>query len=349
MFEDQVATLLAGLPTRISDVVKPWADRSPESSALIEAEGGWSYGQLASRVSETQAWLLQLGVRPGDRVTIVFENCRAFVAILLALAALDAWPVLVNARLSGDEVDQIRSHCGSRLDLYTTSHSPLARRHAKRHGAVLEDTAGLGPIGIGPLNDTVEPEPIGTDAWNRTAAVIYTSGTTGIPKGVMLTHRNLLFAATVAANIRSLTPNDRLYGVLPMSHSAGLSAALLSTLLRGGTLYLTPRFDPVAALAALEKDRLTVLLGTPSLFSMLVDYARLKGLKSLNFPALRIVSTAGAPLSAALKSAVESAFGLVLHNAYGMTECSPNIAQTRVETPRGDTSVGRLIPDSKRS
>ena len=69
----------------------------------MEASGTWTYRQLASAVSETQRWLLASGVRPGDRVMIVCENCRAFVAILLALAALDAWPVLVNARLSARE------------------------------------------------------------------------------------------------------------------------------------------------------------------------------------------------------------------------------------------------------
>ena len=91
-----------------------------------------------------------------------------------------------------------------------------------------------------------------SDGSARVAALIYTSGTTGLPKGVMLTHRNLLFIAAVSAQIRSLTPRDRLYGVLPMSHAVGLSVVLLGSLLSGATLYLSPRFDPVAALAALE-------------------------------------------------------------------------------------------------
>jgi acyl-CoA synthetase (AMP-forming)/AMP-acid ligase II len=205
-------------------------------------------------------------------------------------------------------------------------------------------TEVLGPIGVGPLNDNVEPEPIEEDRSSRIAGLIYTSGTTGVPKGVMLTHRNLLFVAAVSARIRSLISDDRLYGILPMSHAVGLSVVLLGTLLSGGTLYLAPLFDPVVALATLEKHRLTVFLGTPATFALFVEYAKLKGIRSLSFPALRIISSSGAPLHASLKSEVESLFGLVLHNGYGVTECSPNIAQTRVEAPCQYVSVGKVFP-----
>jgi acyl-CoA synthetase (AMP-forming)/AMP-acid ligase II len=160
----------------------------------------------------------------------------------------------------------------------------------------------------------------------------------------MLTHRNLLFVAAVSAKIRSLTPDDRLYGVLPMSHAVGLSVVLLGSLLSGATLYLAPRFDPVTALATLEKEHLTVVLGAPSMFSLLADYAKLKGLTSLKFPGLRIISSSGAPLQPALKAQVETLFGMVLHNGYGVTECSPNISQAVVGERRTDTSVGRILP-----
>jgi long-chain acyl-CoA synthetase len=341
---DAVADLLRNLPARISDVIKPWSERSPDRMALVEPPGAWSYRQLASAVADAQLWLVHAGVRPGDRVMIVCENCRAFVAILLAASGLDAWPVLVNARLSAREVDEIRGHCGARRVIYTTSVSPHAREHAKRHGAVVEETASLGSIAIGPLNEEVEPESLDPEITQRVAAMIYTSGTTGLPKGVMLTHRNLLFVAAVSAEIRSLTPDDRLYGVLPMSHAVGLSVVLLGSLLSGATLYLASRFDPVAALAALEKERLSILLGAPSMFSLLADYAKMKGLKSFNFPALRIISSSGAPLQPALKSQIESLFGMVLHNGYGVTECSPNISQAVVGERRTDTSVGRILP-----
>jgi long-chain acyl-CoA synthetase len=341
---DSVADLLANLPDRIGDIIKPWADSAPDHAALAEASGTWTYRQLSLAVAETQAWLLDSGVRPGDRVMVVCENCRAFVAILLAVAGIDAWPALVSARLSAKEVDAIRDHCGARRVLYTTSVSLQAREHAKRHGAVTQDVASLGSIAIGPLNEVVEPEAIDDATQQRVAALIYTSGTTGLPKGVMLTHRNLLFVASVSARIRSLSPEDRLYGVLPMSHAVGLSIVLLGSLVSGATLYLASRFDPVATLATLDKERLTVVLGAPGMFSLLADYAKLKGLQSFTFPALRIISSSGAPLQPTVKTQVESLFGMVLHNGYGVTECSPNIAQAVVGQRRTDTSVGRVLP-----
>ncbi len=341
---DSPAELLANLPDRISDVIKPWTESSPDRLALVEASGAWTYRRLASAVSDAQNWLADSGVRPGDRVMIVCENCRAFVAILLALANLDAWPVLVNARLAASELDEIRDHCGARRVIYTTSVSPHAREHAKRHAAVILQPGNLGPIAIGPLNDKVEPEPIDAEIAQRIAALIYTSGTTGLPKGVMLSHRNLLFVAAVSAKIRSLTPEDRLYGVLPMSHAVGLSVVLLGSLLSGATLYLAWRFDPVAALATFEKEKLTVVLGAPGMFSLLGEYAKMKGLTTVKFPALRIISSSGAPLQPVLKTQIESLFGMTLYNGYGVTECSPNIAQAVVGERRTDTSVGRILP-----
>src|ERR1700723_2695662 len=344
MTDMQASELLKSLPENISDVIKPWAERSPEQLAVIETSGSLTYRQLQTVVDETQAWLRNLGVRPGDRVLLVCENCRAFVAILLALTGMDAWPVLANARLSAREIDDIRDHCGARRVIYMASVPPHAAQHAKRHGAVIEERPGLGSIGVGQLNGEVEPEPVAKNSDDRVAALIYTSGTTGLPKGVVLTHRNLLFIAAVSAQIRSLTPDDRLYGVLPMSHAVGLSVVLLGTLLSGATLYLAPRFDPVQALKSLERDKITILLGVPSMFALLVEYANTKGLKSLKFPALRIISSSGARLQPPVKSAVEGLLGMPLHNGYGVTECSPTVAQARVDEPRSDLSVGRVLP-----
>src|SRR5271168_2218565 len=345
MIDIQAPELLKPLPESIGDAIKPWTERSPDRLALVETSGNWTYGQLDAVVTEARTWLRDLGVRPGDRVLLVCENCRAFVAIFLALTGMDAWPVLANARLSAREIDDIRDHCGARRVIYMASVPPHAAQHAKRHGAIIEERAGLGSIGVGHLNEKVEPEPIATNSVDRVAALIYTSGTTGLPKGVVLTHRNLLFIAAVSAQIRSLTPDDRLYGVLPMSHAVGLSVVLLGTLLSGASLYLAPRFDPVAALAALERDRLTIVLGVPAMFALWADYAKSKGMSGpLKSPALRIISSSGAPLQAAVKAAVESLFGMTLHNGYGVTECSPTIAQARVEEPRSDLSVGRILP-----
>ncbi len=342
--DPQVARILQALPDRISDIVRPWAERSPNSAALVEADGTWTYSELDSAVAKARASLREWGVRPGDRVMLVCENCRAFVAFFLALASFDAWPVLVNARLAPPEVDQILELCGARRAIYTVGVSPPALRHAQRHGAQIQEAPEWGQIAIGTLREDAQPEPLEDNVTDRVAALIYTSGTTGIPKGVMLSHRNLLFMAALSAQIRSVTHEDCLLGILPLSHAVGLSVVLLGTLICGGRVSLMPRFDPAAILKALEKGRVSIVLGTPAMFTLLLEYAHRKRLQSLSFPSLRVISSSGAPLSLVLKTKVEALFGLVLHNGYGVTECSPTIALTRLETPRNDASVGRVFP-----
>lgn len=344
MLEINAAEILNSLPPRICDAIKPWVESTPNHPALAEASGTWTYQELDAVIAETQAWLRDLGVRPGDRVMIVCENCRAFIAIFFALTAIDAWPVLVNAHLSAREIDQIRDHCGARQVIYTTHVSPHAKEHAKRHNAEIKEVGRLGIIGVGALNESVEAEPVDPSAPDRVAALIYTSGTTGLPKGVMLSHRNLLFVAAVSAKIRGLSSDDRLFGILPMSHAVGLSVVLLGSLLSGATLYVTPRFDPMTFRTSLDRDKLTVVLGVPAMFSQFLDYAKLRNFESVTFPSLRIISSSGAPLDPSIKAAVQKLFGLTLYNGYGVTECSPNIAQARLEEPRTDTSVGRVFP-----
>ncbi len=346
MMKDEARNSVSA-PVRICDVTKPWVERSPEHIALVDATGSWTYKQLAEAVSDTQAWLRASGVQPGDRVIVMGENCRAFAAVLMAIARLDAWCIPVNPRLSAREIDAIRDHCDARRVFYLIAASTHAADHANRSGALIEKVGDLGSVGIGPLNENAEPEAIDDDAGNRVAVLIYTSGTTGVPKGVMLRHRNLLFSAGGSAKIRSMTPKDRVFGILPLSHIVGLSV-LLGTLVSGATLHLAARFDPMAARLSLERDGITIMLGVPSMFSQFLQYAKIRKLGSLKFSALRIISCSGAPLPPATKLAVENLLGLPLHHAYGITECGPTVAQVRPGAPvRSDTSVGPILPGSE--
>lgn len=335
--------LLEGLPRRISDVVAPWADRFADRVALADSEGAWTYGQLAHAIAETRTWLLTQGIRPGDRVMIVNENSRALLALMLATAQLDAWVVLVNARLSSQEIEEIRRHCDARRVFYLVSLSLLARRHAEASGAAIHDVENLGRVGLGPLNQAAEPEPVAVDSAQQVAALIYTSGTSGAPKGVMLTHRNLLYMARISGILRAIGPEDRVYGVLPLSHIVGLSVVALGTLYHGASLHLSARFNPSEVLTILQRDRLTVMLGVPTMFALLAEYAQHKGLRRAE-NSLRVISTSGAPLDPATKAAAESLLGLPLHQGYGITECSPTISQARIGQPADDRSAGRLLP-----
>lgn len=332
----------AELPQRLSAIARRWAAETPDAPALSEGGVAWTWRQLAQAVDEAVALLRGKNVRPGDRVMIVGENCAAQIALIFAAAELDAWSVNVNARLSPGEIDAIRAHCGARRTLYTVAVSPDAAAHAERHGAVRETPARLGALAIGPLDEACVPEPVEVDGAEQVAALVYTTGTTGHPKGVMLTHRNLLFIAEVSSRLRRLTPADRVYGVLPISHVYGLASVTLGTLYAGASLHVVPRYAPQALIDALEHEGITVLQGVPAMYARLLEYTR--GTWSPAKTRLRFLYAGGSPLDPTLKREVEALFGQTLHNGYGMTESSPTISQTRVEAPRDDTSVGPAIP-----
>jgi len=167
---------------------------------------------------------------------IVGESCLALAAILLAASEIDAWSVMVNPRLSEREIDLIPDHSRARRIFYTVEISDNARRHAHPHGAAIAALHGLGTLGIGPLNEQTLPEPVETDRSRQVAALLYTSGTTGNPKGVMLTHRNVLFSARIVGSQRGVTPADKAYCVLPISHIVGYSAILIASLMFGCTV-----------------------------------------------------------------------------------------------------------------
>ena len=339
-----MARVLAALPRRINDIPALQATRAPGASALREGQRVWNYGELTAGIERCATDLAALGIRGGDRVLIVGENCAAFVAVLLATARLDAWAVPVNARLSAREIDAIRAHCAPRRVVYLTHVSPDAAAHAARHGASEPwNPAAMGDLMLGCSDDECRPEPVSEDPAMQVAALLYTSGTTGDPKGVMLTHRNLLYIARLSSALRMLVESDLVYGVLPISHVYGLASVCLGTLFAGACVHLEPRYSPHAMLRALAHDGITVLQGVPSMYARLLDFMRSSG-ALLDAPRLRLCYAGGSPLTPALKADAERAFGAPLHNGYGLTEASPTIAHTRLDAPRDDCSVGRILP-----
>src|SRR6185437_386773 len=175
------------------------------------------------------------------------------------------------------------------------------------------------------------------------AALIYTTGTTGAPKGVMLSHRNLLYIAAVSSRLRKVGPDDVVYAVLPISHVYGFASVCLGSLQAGATLRLAPRFAPEAVRRALADERVSIFQGVPAMHAKLLEHLRKHGL-SWSAPHLRFAYSGGSPLDAALKAQVEAVYGLPLHNGYGMTESSPTVSHTMLDAPRSDCSVGEVIP-----
>lgn len=333
---------LALLPARISDIPRRWALDTPDALALRDGVSEWNYRQLGDAILEAKTRLRKIGVRAGDRVVIVNENCMAVVALLFALAELDAWFVLVNARLSAREIDAICDDCGARLTLFTDVDSADAALHAQRLSAIRQHWSLIGDLSVGALNETCEPEAIFRSGAEQVASLVYTTGTTGKPKGVMLTHHNILHVATVSATLRCLKTSDRAYGVLPISHVYGMSSVTLGTLTAGACLQVAARFSAQAAAHALMFDGITVFQGVPAMYAKLIEL--IADDKNFKTPLLHFTYAGGSPLDPALKARSEARLGLTLHNGYGLTESSPTVSQTRLERPRSDCSVGEVIP-----
>lgn len=352
------AQLLATLPSRISDIPRRWAERAPHAPALHDGVRHWTYAELMAAVNQAAAQLRAWQLRPGDRLAVIGENCVGQVVLSFAAAELDVWIVHINGRLSPREVDVVLEHSGARRAIYlVTPASPETAAHAGRASAdsVATAPASVPPGGltvgnhgalcdwkIGPLNQACTPEPVHAASHEQVAALLYTTGTTGAPKGVMLTHRNLLFIAAVSSTLRGLTPDDRAYGVLPITHVYGLTSVMLGTLYAGACLYLCPRFTPDGLLTALRAQRLTIVQGVPAMYARLLE--KLGGADTPLHTDLRFAYAGGSPLSPSLKAQVEQLLGLPLHNGYGLTESAPTVSQTRLDQPRSDTSVGQLIP-----
>lgn len=330
---------------RIHEILETTAAAHPDSPALVDHEGRTlTYSGLETAVDEATRLLRQTGVRGGDRVMIIGENCIPMVAFLFAASRCDAWAVPVNARMAPGELDRIRAHADPRVSVVTTSVSENAASHAARLGS--NTVSGeFGTVGITGARDCT-PEPVHEAARDQVAVLMYTTGTTGDPKGVMLTHGNLIFAGRTSANVRNLRFGDLIYGALPISHIFGLASALTACLTIGATLKLQPRFTPQNLYEALM-DGVSVLPAVPQMHALLMQYVRENDLGSLNAPALRYVSSGAAPLDPDWKRRAEAFYGVAMQNGYGMTESTAGISTTKVTIGDPDISVGQALPETE--
>jgi len=334
---------IGGEPVRrIDDIPRLQAALRPRAPALTQADRRWTFRDWEDASACAAAELQAQGLQPGDRLAIVAENGLALAALVPAATRLGAWPVIINARLTAAELDTILAHCGARFVVFATDVSPDAATHGRRWaatsrcwGAIPEFTLAAGPAAA--------PEPITGDPAIDVAVVIYTSGTTGRPKGVLLTHRNLLHVAHWSGRLRRMGPADRAYGGLPISHVFGLASVFLASTLHGACVHLVARFDPAAALALIAREGLTIFQGVPQMFARLLERVAADG-GAPPVGTIRYLSAGGAPLDPSLKRETEALFATALNNGYGMTELAPTVATTLIDDPRADVGVGPPLP-----
>lgn len=333
------------------------AEVHPEAPFLVADERSWSYGHAAAQARALAVGLAQLGVEAGDRVAIDLPNWPEFVISTLAAAELGAVIVPLNPEYSARE-----------LQFMLRNSEAVAAVTAEEYEGVdflqlfetllieLPDLQYLVTVGeedlwyddrIFQFEDLVatgrgrefRPAEVTED---DPFAILYTPGTTGTPKGVVLSHANVVRTAGATAEALGLRREDVTLCTVPLYHIFGLSAAFLTAVASGSSLVLQDRFDPAGALDLVERHGITVFHGVPTMFVM----ALRETLEGRDLGSLRTGIVAGAPVAESLARDVRESLVPDLEIAYGLTETSPTVSITRPDDPpAGRTqTVGRPLP-----
>jgi fatty-acyl-CoA synthase len=302
------------------------ARMTPGKVALIQAGRSRTYAELAQNTTRLAHGLAARGVSRGDRVAFLGPNSIELVEMMFATAKLGAVFIPLNTRLAPTETAYILTDSGASLLIWApgfeqvVSAPELARLPLD---LVPADEAGQGGAGdLPPPRPEPVDEPIGPD---DLFMIQYTSGTTGRPKGVMLTHGNIIwnvYNLLVDVDIRS---DEVALVTAPLFHTAALNQVLFPTLLKGGTALIEAKFDPDRAIELIEKHGVTLLFGVTSMYLALTQSARWP---DATMSTLRSALSGGAPLPVSLLQAYLDR-GLMIVQGYGLTEASPGATMLR--------------------
>ncbi|MZD09057.1 AMP-binding protein [Streptomyces sp. SID5785] len=338
----------------IHDAVLGGAAARGDTPALVDGVAGTTltYAQVDAFHRGVAAGLAEAGVRPGDVVALHSPNTIAYPVAFYAATRAGAVVTTVHPLATPEEFAKQLTDSGARWIVSVTPLAAQARAAADLAGGVREifvcDPAG--DSGLRSLLDmlgTGAPVPdVAVDPAADVAVLPYSSGTTGVPKGVMLTHRNI---ATNLAQLEPLVPmgpGERILAVLPFFHIYGLTALMNGPLRQGATVVVLPRFELDTFLAAIEKHRITSLYVAPPIVLALAKHPAVEG---YDLSSLRRLISAAAPLDADLAEACSRRLGLPpVGQAYGMTELSPgtHVVPTAAQNPPPGT-VGKLLASTE--
>ncbi|WP_216205815.1 FadD3 family acyl-CoA ligase [Amycolatopsis aidingensis] len=335
------------------------AELFPGREALVDGQVRLTYPELYQRVRHCAALFAAHGVRPGDRVAICSPNTHHWV--IAALGALHAGGTLVpiNTRFTGPEMlDIVERSAATALVvagpfLGTDRLAELRAAGFDRPIMILRvPVEGAAPAERGVLDwDAVDAtDPGGADA--RAEAVrpedvsdiLFTSGTTGRSKGAMTSHRRSLGVAEAWAACGGLTADDRYLVLNPFFHSFGYKAGILAALLRGATLLPEVTFDAVRTLRTIERERITVLPGAPTIYQTLLDSPAC-GEYDRTSLRLAVTGAATVPVTLVERMRTDLGFDTVL-TAYGLTEavvatmCRPEDDSATIARTCGRAAAG---------
>lgn len=319
--------------------------------ALIDGPTGaeTTYGALTRQIELLAGALASRGIVPGDVVALHAPNVPAFATAFHGILRAGAAATTVNALYTTEEIGRQLRASHAKLVFTVSPLADTARAAAAEAGLpadaviVLDGSPGLAEL----LGEGHEAPEVHFDPATQVAAIPYSSGTTGFPKGVQLSHRNLVAnVAQCTPDLLDIRPDDRVLAFLPFFHIYGMTVLLNIALKRRATLVTMPRFDLPQFLQLIQEQRITFVFIAPP---VAVALAKHPIVDQFDLSSLRGMMSGAAPLDEALGDAVATRLGITMQQGYGMSELSPvsHVIPGGQLDAMSVGSVGVLIPNQE--
>lgn len=326
-----------------------------DNPAIIFEEKCYSYAELDCLSNQFGNLYRTLGLAPQSCVSFMLGNDILLVAAYLGAFKTNVIANALGASLKAEEVAYILEHAGSQLLITSNQHAAVIREafgQLSTPPKVLSidefdecESGGLRPLSFSVLTAQATSEPQTSDPkGDDIALLLYTSGTTGKPKGVMITHDNILCTIFASKANHDLGPGDRTLCVMPLSHNNALMFSTLSHLCAGATTVLCRRFSASQHWKLCERYDINNFSASPTILAILLETPPCNPGEGAS---LRFVKVASAPTSIELAQRFEARFGKgLLLESYGLTEAS-GITMNPIYGPRKHGSIGKVLPQSQ--
>jgi long-chain acyl-CoA synthetase len=340
----------------LSVILDDSAFRYPDKTAYIFMETKLSFAQVNAAANQVAGGLSAIGINPGDKVAISCPNLPQFPILYFGIIRAGAIVVPLNVLLKADEVayhlqdsDAKAYLCFSgspEFPLGDVGYAGFQKADACEHFFMIMPKPGMRPAGGQQTMDDLMAgqsarfETCATSA-EDTCVIIYTSGTTGKAKGAELTHSNLLLNAVMICDLMQGSPDDVAITVLPLFHIFGMTVLMNAGMYKGRTSVLLPRFDPEMTFDAMQKHKVTIFAGVPTMYWGLYNYADPKFDYELIAKNLRLCCSGGAALPVKLLHEFEKRFNVSILEGYGMSEGSPVVTFNQLNAVRKPGSIGK--------